>query len=121
MELTVDIQHGVAVIGLSGDLVASTADDLRERISAESCPYVLLDLSHVGFVDSSGLRAFMATHKRLAESDGMLVCARPNSAVEKIFRMTGADRKLTIVATRQEGLKVLLARMRASHGDEGHR
>lgn len=114
MELSVDMDRGVGIITPSGDLVASTADRLRAEaaeLTDKQCRYVVLDLSQVSVMDSSGLSACIAVHNLLRERAGVLVCAKPSATVEKVFRATRADRRLTVVAGKQDGVNALLARM----------
>jgi anti-sigma B factor antagonist len=100
----------VVIMDLSGDLVASSAESLKAQVvklSEKKFKYILAEMSKVGFMDSSGLGACMAIHKMLNEKSGLVVWAKPSETVGKVYRLTRADKKLTIAASRQEGLKAL--------------
>ncbi len=115
MEIAVELDRGVTVITPSGDLVASTADHLKAKASTPGtggCRYMVLDLSQVHIMDSSGLNACLALHRELVARSGMLVFAKPSAAVEKVFRATRVDRRLHVVAQRQDGVSLLLEKMR---------
>ncbi|TCP61591.1 anti-sigma B factor antagonist [Rhodovulum bhavnagarense] len=56
---------------------------------------VLLDLSRVGFVDSSGLGAVVAVMKLLAPECRLELCGL-TPTVAKVFRLTRMDRVFTI-------------------------
>lgn len=58
---------------------------------------VLLDLSHVTFLDSSGLGAVVAVMKLLGP-DRRLELAALGPVVQKVFRLTRMDRVFTIHA-----------------------
>lgn len=64
-------------------------DRMRDLISADA-RRVMLDLSHVMFIDSSGLGAVVAVRKTLGP-DRPLELAGLTPAVEKVFRLTRMD------------------------------
>lgn len=110
MEINVGMDGEVVVLDMTGDLVASTAEELKGQVSKlieKNFNYVLLDMSKVNFMDSSGLGACIAAHKTLNENNGMFVCAKPSETVSKVFRVTRADSKLSIAPTRNDGVRLL--------------
>ena len=58
-------------------------------------PRVILDLSQVEFVDSSGLGAIVAILKEVGEGKSLALAALSNG-VEKVFRLTRMDTVFTI-------------------------
>jgi anti-sigma B factor antagonist len=69
-------------------------DKMRE--ATENGPSrILLDLSHVTFLDSSGIGAVVAAKKQ-AGPDRSLELAGLTPAVEKVFRLTRLDSVFTI-------------------------
>jgi anti-sigma B factor antagonist len=76
-----------------------SAPTLRDRITdlVESGDHTLIvDLSGVGFLDSTGLGTLVAGHKRADEMGGQmpLVCA--DDRILRLFRITGLDSVFTI-------------------------
>ncbi len=69
-------------------------DRMRE-VTATDSPHVVLDLSQVEFVDSSGLGAIVAAMKQLG-STRRLDLAGLTPAVERVFRLTRMDTVFTI-------------------------
>ena len=59
-------------VSIAGDLDASTSEIVSAAIQATEGRDVVVDLSGVGFVDSSGLRALTSEHRRLTEEHGTL-------------------------------------------------
>ena len=114
MEINVGMDGDVVVMDLTGDLVASTAEELKSQIAKlveKNFNYVLMEMSKVNFMDSSGLGACMAVHKTLLDKKGLLVCARPSDAVSKVFRITRADQKIRVASTKQEGVSLLMSKI----------
>ena len=112
MKFNISTEMGgdIVIIDMVGSLVASGVDEFRSQISRlveKKYCYLLLEMSNVDFMDSSGLGACMATHKQLAEKNGMIIFAKPSEQVKKIFRITKAEQKLIIVPTKQDGVKSL--------------
>ena len=50
---------------------------------------MILDLSRVSFIDSSGLRAVLSASNRLEAANGRLVVQGMSGAVERVFEITG--------------------------------
>lgn len=77
--------------------IAVAFKDAMRTYFAGTNPRVILDLSHVEFVDSSGLGAIVAILKEVAD-DQSLALAGMTSGVEKVFRLTRMDTIFTIFA-----------------------
>jgi anti-sigma B factor antagonist len=87
------------VLEVSGEIDVYTAPQLRERLIAlveDGARQVVVDLSRVEFLDSTGLGVLVGALKRLRGVNGdlSLVCAQER--LLKIFRITGLDRVFTI-------------------------
>ncbi len=110
MEFNIGMDGDIVTVSINGDLVASSAEEFKSQM-AKLCDknfrFILLEISRVGFMDSSGLGACMAVHKMLSERNGMVVLAKLNETVGKVFRLTRADQKLKVAPTQQEGIKIL--------------
>lgn len=68
---------------------------MREITGKSGAPHVVLDLSNVEFVDSSGLGAIVAVMKLLGATK-RLDLAGLTPTVEKVFRLTRMDTIFTI-------------------------
>ena len=78
--------------------VAIQFKDRMRELTDGAGPRVVLDLSRVGFLDSSGLGAVVAVMKHLGTTR-RLELAGLTPAVEKVFRLTRMDSVFTIHAT----------------------
>ncbi|HVM07710.1 MAG TPA: STAS domain-containing protein [Acidimicrobiales bacterium] len=90
----------VVVARVVGELDAATApvlDEALRRVEDErQPPELVVDLSAVGFLDSSGLSVLVAHHKRLRVREASFVVASPSSGIRRIFSIAGLDGVLTI-------------------------
>ena len=77
---------------LSGELDLSTADQLIDVLAEDrtSAGDVVLDLSELTFIDSSGLRVLLDTVRSLGER-GTLVLRRPSGEVARVFEVSGIE------------------------------
>ena len=69
-------------LGLRGDIDSFTAPDLAA---------VVLELSGVAFIDSSGLRALVAAHTALDERGHRLVLVAPSRPASRLFEISGLN------------------------------
>lgn len=79
---------------------AAVAINFKERMRdllADSTPRVILDLSQVEFLDSSGLGAVVAVMKMLGPERALELAAL-TPTVERVFRLTRMDRVFTLHA-----------------------
>ncbi|NCO21145.1 MAG: STAS domain-containing protein [Rhodobacterales bacterium] len=70
--------------------IALDFKDAMRDLTCEAPPRVILDLSKVRFLDSSGLGAVIGAMKQLGATR-KLELAGLNTAVEKVFRLTRMD------------------------------
>jgi anti-anti-sigma factor len=83
-----------AVIRLEGELNSLTSAPLRERIQghvAAGRHHIMVDLTAVSFIDSSGLSALVAGLKSLKLSGGRLALVGLQPQARTIFAITQAD------------------------------
>lgn len=90
----------VAVV-VHGELDASTAPTLRERLSdlieCQGNLSVVVDLAATTFIDSTGLSVLVTAHKWLRARGGELRLAGPRRSTAKVLEITGLSRILTVV------------------------
>lgn len=96
------------VVPLSGRIDAATAPSLRDRVReavASGARHVVIDLSDVTFLSSSGLRILllMARELRRQNADLRLCAARPQ--VAEVFRLTGFDQIFELFQTREAAVE----------------
>lgn len=99
MDLNVEDIGDLRVITVQDDRIdAAVAIQFKDRmreLTETAPPGVLLDLSRVNFLDSSGLGAVVAAFKQAAP-DRKLELAGLTPTVEKVFKLTRMDTVFTI-------------------------
>lgn len=87
----IDQVNGVAVTRLSGDLDIVTSETVKRDLTGlvdDGHLALALDLSGVGFVDSSGLGALVAIHRHAESNGGSFVVRSVPPQVQRLFDIT---------------------------------
>ncbi|EXG79306.1 anti-anti-sigma regulatory factor, SpoIIAA [Cryptosporangium arvum DSM 44712] len=101
MSLQVSVEHvdGVARCEIVGEVDMATTPQLRDELLGlvdAGHKYLVLDVSGVPFLDSTGLGVLMEVHRRLRDNSGAaaLVGARP--ALVRLLTITNLSRALPV-------------------------
>ena len=95
-----DASQESTIVQICGELDISTSPDLRERLLAilnrRTLRRLILDLSKLEFMDSSGVAVLVNTERRARLLGRTVVLAAPQRPVWRILQICGVDRYLTI-------------------------
>jgi anti-sigma B factor antagonist len=90
----------VAVVALEGEFDLSSVGDAEKRIAAaeqDQPDQLVIDVSRVTFMDSSGLRVLLAAHHRAQEQGWDFALVRGSEAVERLLEVAGLAGRLPLV------------------------
>lgn len=93
---------GRTVVQVVGEIDVYTAPQLRERLDAEidAGRYdLVVDLSGVSFMDSTGLGVLVGRLKQIRLNDGSMRLVCSHDRVLKVFVITGLDKVFAIYPT----------------------
>jgi anti-sigma B factor antagonist len=113
LDLTTTSQGLCAVVRVEGEIDLDSAGELSEAALAamqEIGPSLVLDLSGVTFMDSTGLKVLLAVHKRAELAGGRLVLAAPTRSVNRVVSITGFDQTFAICGDVDSALAVLVGK-----------
>ena len=85
------------VILLSGELDIMSSPEVDKelrRVEATDADAIVLDLSGLQFVDSTGLRLLIQAEQRSRWDAGRLSLKRPPGRVQRVFEIAGIDKLL---------------------------
>jgi anti-anti-sigma factor len=88
-----------AVLAVSGELDLATVDRLQTAVEAaiaSGAAEVWVDLSHVGFMDSTGVRLLLSARALLRARSKSLAVICPPGPVRRVLEVSGLDRSLAI-------------------------
>jgi len=109
-----DLEHGVRIVSVRGELDLSTAPDLEgplEQALEGGEGSVLIDLSQCEFIDSTGIALIVRAWQRLdgGESGRSLVMCSQNDQVRRVLEITGLELSIPVHLTKDEALAALTA------------
>ena len=112
MDLKINVrgEGKVPVIDLEGEVDAYTAARFREVMIEQiedGKPNLIINMTKVEYIDSSGLGALVGGLKRASEYQGklLLVCTEPQ--VKKVFEITGLEKVFPIFDTEDQAMNSL--------------
>jgi anti-sigma B factor antagonist len=90
---------GRVVVTVRGEIDVATSPGLRDRLYSiidGGARELVVDLSGLGFIDSSGLGVLVATLKHMRELEGELVLAGLQQPALRVFEITDLTTLFTI-------------------------
>lgn len=106
------VDESTHVLAPSGEVDALTAPQLGRRLLGvveEGKTRVVVDLSGVTFIDSSGIGVLLNALRHLRGRSGRLVLVCPTERILRPFQVTGLVDHLRIFSSREEALGGLAA------------
>jgi anti-anti-sigma factor len=107
MDIDVTGSAGITVVAPQGDLDMAAAEQMKRTLTKlldEGKKKLLIDLGKVGYVDSSGMGALVASLKQARSAGGDLRLCALQDDVRAIFEMTRLNKAVTIHGSRTEAL-----------------
>jgi anti-anti-sigma factor len=93
-------RNGLVHVALRGELDLSTVgkvQDELQRVEASSPRVVVVDLSKLTFLDSTGLRCLVTADERARDAGRRVVIVRGPEAVQRVFSITRLEDRLEMV------------------------
>ena len=87
--------NGITLLSLTGEVDVSVAPKLRSVLKGlidTSTAKIIVDLSSVDFIDSSGLGLFVMAYKSIRAYNGKIKFAKARPEVLKVIRLTRLDK-----------------------------
>jgi anti-sigma B factor antagonist len=100
LEIETEVADGLVRVALRGELDLSTVNKVEEELQAleaDGAPLIVLDLSRLSFLDSTGLRCLVTADQRAREAGRRLVLVRGPDAVQRVFTITRLEERLEMV------------------------
>jgi anti-sigma B factor antagonist len=109
-DLSIQVDHlgPHPVVRLSGDVDVESSPALTETLTTVQAGLgaepLVLDLTEVEFLDSSGLGVLVAAHQRASLQGGTLVLAGLHPRVAKVLRITKLNKVFTVADSVDEAM-----------------
>jgi anti-anti-sigma factor len=105
MEITVTRKNQFHVLAMEGRLDALTApmlEDEARKLLDDGVTSLILDMTHLDFVSSAGLRAILFLAKGLRPAKGEMRFVGLAPAVKEVFEISGFTKLFPLYATVEE-------------------
>jgi anti-sigma B factor antagonist len=98
LQIEKEIVGGTLNLTLSGAFDMEAVPEFRKAVETDQDNWetVVIDLTDVDFMDSSGLQELVRLHDRTRQVRLKMVLARPSVAVRRLFELTGLDTRFDV-------------------------
>jgi anti-sigma B factor antagonist len=107
--LHVEVRHegGATVLAVAGELDLATSPRLEEQldlVGADSNPAepLILDLSELEFMDSTGLSVLVKAHRRAQDAGRRFGVVRGHRQVQRLLSLTGVTERIPVADSVEE-------------------
>lgn len=102
VDLTIDVRRegDVTVLALTGEFDMAVVERFERELAAveeSSPPVIVVDLTHVRFMDSSGLRALIVADQRARQAGRRFAIVPGTPSVRRVFELTQLEGRLDLV------------------------
>ena len=106
-ELTISVTAGPShtLVTVAGECDLHTGRQLRDVLTSEVSRGVrrlIVDLSGLGFMDSTGMQVLLSVRAVLTVRGGTVALVSPQPVVARILELTGADQVIPVYDTLQD-------------------
>ncbi|MCL2225709.1 MAG: anti-sigma factor antagonist [Defluviitaleaceae bacterium] len=109
--MQININGKVLFATLDGELDYHMAEKFRTQLDAafekSACRHILLDMSDVSFMDSSGIGMVIGRYKKAELRGGRLVLAGMSESLAKLYEMSGLSKIVSRAATNEAAISML--------------
>ncbi|MDO6563778.1 STAS domain-containing protein [Amphritea sp. 1_MG-2023] len=112
MKLNISRHQQVVTVQLTETLVMSNADTTRlalTELTDQGNHFLIIDLSLVNFLDSSGLAVLIAIYKQVNRQQGQVVLLQPQNNVRALIELTRLHQIFDIYEDPQSAIHSLQA------------
>lgn len=110
MTLSEEKVDGVVVLVIGGKINTEASEDLLKKMTDlidNGARHLLLDLSGVEYVNSSGLRVLLTVAKKMTDPSGKIVLADVTELISQVLQVSGCTQHIGVYPSREDALKAL--------------
>jgi anti-sigma B factor antagonist len=107
-QVTVSEQSGTPVLEARGEIDVASAPEFHASLAdviGQEPDIVIVDMSEVSFIDSTGLGVLVAAEKQMRDGghELRLVVTRPQ--ITRLLELTGLDKVFTVVSSTSDAVR----------------
>jgi stage II sporulation protein AA (anti-sigma F factor antagonist) len=106
LKMQTNVQSQTLIVRLHGELDHHTAEQVRveleESIATGTFKHMIVNLSEMTFMDSSGIGVIIGRYKQINQLGGQLAVSNVHPSIYRIFEMSGLFKIIDVYATEAE-------------------
>ena len=106
MHVEIETKRDTLMARIKGEIDLATADELREivdeQLKNKGYKAVILELSGVSFIDSSGLGFILGRYKKIKGQGGMMYIVGARPSVSRLLEISGITKLIPVYANEHE-------------------
>lgn len=107
MAVRIENKNGLAVCYVDGEIDINTSPGIKksfDKLIASKAPRIVINLSKVTYVDSSGLATLVEILKNMRSYGGKLRLTNLSAKVKSLFEITKLEKLFEIMADEQDAI-----------------
>lgn len=108
MEILTEVRKGVLIFKVQGELDMHVAKDLQEKmdcmIDNKAAKKIIVNLSGVCFIDSSGLGILLGRYKKVKNLGGSFFLSQAQPSIRRVLEAAGVLPFIGLYETDEEAL-----------------
>ena len=107
MAVKTESKNGLMVCRVEGEIDINCSPDLKktfDKLLSQKAPKIVIELSRVTYVDSSGLATLVGILKNMRSYGGKMRLAGMSPKVKSLFEITKLDKLFEIMANEEEAI-----------------
>lgn len=100
-------EENIPVLDVTGEIDIYTTPQFKEAVSAaidQNKPAIVINMTNVSYMDSSGFGTLLSATKRLRPLDGALYLSGCNEAIQRMLQITRLNTIFGVYTTEAEAL-----------------
>jgi anti-anti-sigma factor len=100
LDVATEEREGRVHVTLRGELDLSSVSKIEDelnRVESSAPPLLVIDLSQLTFLDSTGLRCLVTADQRARDADRRVVLVRGPDPVQRVFVITRLEERLEMI------------------------
>ncbi len=111
MSMKTEIKNALTVCHVEGEIDINTSPGLKksfDKLISAKTPKIIINLSKVTYVDSSGLATLVEILKNMRSYGGKLKLSDMSSKIKNLFEITKLEKLFDIVASEAEAIATFI-------------
>lgn len=107
MAVKTESKNGTMICRIEGEIDISCSPDMKkvfDKLISQKTPKIVVELSRVTYVDSSGLATLVGILKNMRLYGGKMRLAGMSPKIKSLFEITKLDKLFEIMASEEEAI-----------------